>query len=296
MSALRVGGYAAFFVFAFIVCMYWTFPLDVAKDRILQAASKQAKMNITAKSLESSWLTGVVAKGVKIEQTDSDEPIELSEVYARAHLLPFLTGGRGVTLNMPIAKGEIEADVVQSADGLDIVAEGESLELALIPGLAKAAGLPLAGELDLNIDLFAGTDPKTSEGVVKLKGSGLEVLKGGKIPIPKFGDFTVPELILGSFDWEIPITKGKAKFDKLELKGESLELTVDGDITVGNPLERSLVNLKIRFKPTAALQKKEAALVGVLNSALRRSKGSDGFFGYAVSGSAMRPRFIPQRR
>ena len=290
MRALRITGYLAFFVAAFVLSLYWTFPFDAAKDRLLRLVSKETKMTITAKSLEPNWLTGAVAKGVKIQRPDAETPIELAQVRARAHLLPLLTGGRGYTIDLPLAKGDVHAVIVQTSVGMDIDAQAEGIELALVPGLAEATGLPLAGGLELDVDLMAGTDPKTSEGVIKIKGTGLEILKGGKIKkIP------IPELQVGSFDWTIPVKEGKASFERLELAGEAIEARLNGQITLGSPLDRSILNLQVAFKPTPAFLKKEPLLGALLNN-IKRAKGRDGFYGYAVTGTVKRPRFFPKRQ
>ena len=96
MIALRYAGYAVFFLFAFIIGLYWTFPFDAAKDRLLGIASKETKMQISARSLEPSWVTGAVAKGVKIQRPGNAAPIEIPRVDARAHILPLLTGGKAI--------------------------------------------------------------------------------------------------------------------------------------------------------------------------------------------------------
>ncbi len=290
MSALRIVGYVAFFLLAFAVSVYWTFPFDAAKDRLLGLASQQTDMTITAKSLEPSWFTGAVAKGVVIRRASAKEPIELAQVTARAHLLPLLTGGRGFTVDAPIAKGDVHADVVEASDGMQVNATADGLELALVPGLAEATGLPLAGGLDLAVDMLVGNDPKQSEGIIKIKGTGLEILKGGMIKA-----FPVPELPVGNLDWTIPVSKGKATFERLELTGDTVLLRLDGDVTLGSPLDRSILNFKISFKPTPAFLKKEPLLGALLNN-IRRAKGRDGFYTYQVSGSVKRPRFFARRQ
>ena len=287
MAALRIAGYVAFFVVFFILSIYWTFPFDLAKDRVLREASRQSKMDITARSLSPSWFTGAVLKGVKIRRPGVEEPIDLTQVHARAHVLPLLSGGQGFTVDLPIAKGEAYANVVQSDEGMDLVAELTSIELALVPGLADATGLPLAGQIDADIDLFNGKDPKNSEGVIKLRGSGLEVLKGGKL-----SNFPVPEIAIGDFDWTIPVAKGKAQLEKLELKGDALELKIDGSIMLAKQLDRSTLDLKIAFKPTPAFLNKEPLLGALLNN-IKRTQDSQGFYNYTAKGFIKQPDMRP---
>ena len=291
MNVLKYIGFAAFFVLAFVVSLYLTFPWSAAKDFALQRASKASGMELSAKSLEPSWVTGFVAKDVEIRGASMDEPITLSELRARAHLLPLLTGGRGVTAELPIAQGTVHADVVDSSARTQVDAQLTGIQIALIPGLQDAIGVPLTGKLDLDaqVDLDKAK-PEASSGTIKLTGAGLELLKGGKV-----AGMTLPfELSIGDFAWTIPITEGKAKLDKLGIKGDSVELELDGTITLNADMARSIPNLVVKFKPTEAFLKKEPLLSALLNN-ISRAKGSDGFYAYTLTGSLKHPRFAMRR-
>lgn len=291
MNILRYLGYVAFFLFSLLVSLYLTFPWDSAKDRLLDAASTAAKAKITAESLRPSWLTGVVAKKVEYKTPTAEEPIRIEELRARISLLSLLAGNIGVVASLPIAKGTVVADVVSSGDEIDLEATVAGVELALVPGLKDAIGLPLGGSVDLDAKLHLDTKtPKNTSGNINLKGAGLEILKGGSL-----SGFPVPELAVGNLDWSVPIKDGKVSFDKQEVKGENVELKIDGEIALLSPIARSNLKLNLSFKPTPAFLKKEPILNALLNN-IRRSKGSDGFYTYAINGSMKHPRFVPRRR
>lgn len=291
MNVLKYIGFAAFFGVAFIISLYLTFPWDSAKDFALQKASVATGMELSAKSLEPSWITGIVAKDVSILPAGQEEPITLAELRARIHLLPLLTGGRGITADLPIAQGTVHADVVDSSARTQVQAELKGIQIALVPGLQDATGVPLNGELDLTADMdLDKAKPEASSGTIKLSGTGLELLKGGKV-----AGMTLPfELSIGDFAWTIPITDGKAKLDKLAIKGESVELELDGTLTLNAELARSIPNLVVKFKPTDAFLKKEPLLNALLAN-ISRAKGSDGFYAYTLTGSLKHPRFAMRR-
>ena len=228
MSTMKIVGYVAFFVGVFMLSLYWTFPWDAAKERALTVASAQTGLQIEADDVGPSWGTGIVARGVRIRPRPAADPIELSELTARAHLLPLLSGGRGVSIDFPIARGEVDASIVQSGEVLALEGAATNLELALIQGLKDATGLPLGGILSLTVDLELGTkDPKRSEGEIAIVGRGLEILKGGKL-----SGFPVPALVIGDMSWTVPIKEGVATLDNQEIKGESIELVLDGQVTL----------------------------------------------------------------
>lgn len=290
MLALRIAGYVAFFLFSLLLSIYLTFPWDAAKDRVLDLASQESGMQITAESLEPSWFTGVEAKGVKVLRPEAEEPIDIPSLEARANVLALITGGMGGSVRLPIAKGVVWADVVSSSDTLAVDGEVKDVELALVPGLAGSIGMPLAGQVSLLADLEVNKeDPKASKGSLRVRGESIEILEGGKV-----SGFPVPALAVGSFDWTIPVSDGKARIEGQKITGENIEVVVDGEVTLNSPLSRSGLNLHVKFKPTPAFLKKEPLLGALLNN-LRRAKGADGFYGYALAGSVKHPRFFPKR-
>ncbi len=287
MKFLKIFGYVAFFIFSLLVGLYLTFPWNEAKDRILEEASAGSGAQITAKSLEPSWITGAIAKGLKIKSKGAEEPIEIPELKARAHLFQLIRGNVGFTAQLPIAKGEINADVVKKSDGTKIVGTIEKVELALMPGLKEAAGVQMAGQLSLDVDLFyAAKEVKKTNGILKLKGVGVELLKGGKLPV---------DLSLGDLNLKIPIKNGVAKFNKEKIKSDDIEVELDGEILLLKDVARSSLKLTASFKPSPDFLKKEP-LLGMLLNNLKRAKGSDGFYTYALSGSLKYPRPVPKRR
>lgn len=280
MSAMKAVGYGAFFIGVVVLSLYWSFPWDAAKERALTLASERSGMRIEADDVSPSWGTGIVARGVRIRTKSNAEPIVFTEVTARAQILPLLSGGRGVSLDFPIARGEVDVSVVHSDEILSIEGEARGLELGLIEGLAEATGAPLGGRLSLTVDVDLGVqDPKQSTGQLEIVGEDLEILKGGK----------VPDLTIGNLNWSVPIKDGVAKLDKLRIEGDDAEVELDGDITLDKVPKRSRLNLTVRYKPSAALTKRHPIINIFLNNpSVRRSKGSDGFFQCRLRGVASR--------
>jgi type II secretion system protein N len=291
MKLVGYLGYGSFFVVMFVFGLYFSFPWDAARDRILDIASKQSGMTISASSIEPSWITGVVAKDVKITPLGSTSPVAIDKVSARAKVLSFISGKRGFSVSLPIAKGDVSADIVMTDEQVDVKSEVHGVELGLIPGLADTVGLPLTGATTLKTDMVLGLkDPKITAGNVALKLTGLKIEKGGKM-----AGFPIPELSIGDLDWQIPIEGGKATFKQQKVAGDSVELAFDGTIVLLNPLSRSTTNLTVSFKPTDKLLKAEP-LLGALLGNIQQAKGSDGFYTYAMNGSIKAPHFTARRR
>jgi type II secretion system protein N len=296
MRALRYLGYGLFFVFSFLVGIYLTFPWNAVKDRLFEMVKSPTKgepmlADLDAESLEPHWFTGAKVTNLKVTLAPGDAPIEIPTLIARAHVLSLLTGGWGGSVSLPIAQGTIDAEGDGNAEEMSIEAKIDKIELSLIPGLQGAIGLPLGGKISLDSDLkISSKEPNKTEGTIELRGQGIEILKGGKL-----SGFPVPELVIGDFDWKIPIQKGKAKIDKQTVKGENVELLVDGDISILSPPSKSTVNLTLSFKPTEAFLKKEPILNALLAN-IQSAKGSDGFYSYGVVGNIKHPRFSARRK
>jgi type II secretion system protein N len=292
MQVFKYVGYSLFFVVSLIFGLYYTFPWDAAKDRVLDLASRASGMTITASELQPSWITGIVAKDVKISMPGAKDPISIERLKARAKVFALITGKKGFSAELPMAKGDIDADVVLTDEIADIKGEAKNVELGLVPGLADAIGIPLTGTTSLKTDMKLGLkEPKETNGNLGLKMSGLKIEKGGKV-----AGFPIPiELAIGDIDWQIPVESGKATLKQLKASGDSVEFVIDGTIGLLNPIGRSNANLTISFKPSDKLLKSEPLLGALLNN-IASAKGGDGFYTYAMSGTFKAPHFMPKRR
>lgn len=287
-TILRIAGYVAFTLFAFLVGIYLTFPWDAAQSRILDLASKATGTKLVAKRVEPHWFTGVEIEGLEI---GDHNPIIIDLVRARAHVLAFLTGKQGFTVWMPIGKGEVEADVTLSEELIDADVKIAKVQLDQVAPLLAASGLPLIGTVDFDADVVLGRkDPKRTNGKLTLTTEGLAIEKGGKL-----GMVPVPELTLGNLKLDVPITDGKVELKNTRLPGTDLEIALDGTIMLMAAVGRSNVNLMLGLKPTEKLLSSDPLLRPILRN-FESSKDSEGFFGLSVAGTLQNPRVTPRRR
>lgn len=291
MRFLKYPLYLGFFLGALLFFSYLGFPWDLAKDRAFEMIRQSSRTELRAKRLEPSWFTGIEAEQLEVLPPNWTESIEISKLKARALLIPLLTGKKGLEFDLELAKGQLGGVVVQQKSGTDVEAKLDHLELALLSAVSEATGLRLAGQLDGHTDLFLSkVQPQDTEGELSIKASDLEILKGSKA-----ANFPVPELVLGNLNWQIPVKAGKAQLKKLRLEGENLEAELDGEILLAQPLHNSTLNFSVSFKPTPAFLKKEP-LIGALLNNIKQAQGTDGYYTYAISGTAGHPRAFPRRR
>lgn len=291
MRATRVIGYAAFFLFSFLVGLYLTFPWDIAKDRVLDLATQKSGMRIYAAKLEPSWLTGVEAEGLEIGGKDKNDALKIDKARVRVSLLALIIGKIGFSVWMPLGGGDVDANVKISDDFVDLSAHVADVHLEKAGLILEASGLPLTGKLDVDLDLKLGKkDPKATVGKLSLKTGGLSIEKGGKM-----GMIPVPELALGDLKMEVPIQDGKADFKGVKLAGTDLEVAMDGNLLVLWPVARSTLNLTVGLKPTEKLLGSDPLLRPILKN-FEFAKDNEGFYGVGLTGNILHPRPTPRRR
>ncbi len=292
MKPIRIIGYASFFVFSLILGLYLTFPWGALKDRLELELTARTGWRIESERLQPYWLTGVAIDGLKLQSPEAQEPFELDRVIAKAHILSFLVGARGVTAWIPVGEGELNLSLRQSSSANRILAQGEKVELGLIRGLPTLTGLPLTGEVDLDVDLrLDKEDAAKTAGQIDIKGSDLEIGEGGKVmgfPIPT-------ALVLGNLDWGVEIADGKAEIPRQEMRGGDFDVDVEGTIDLASPIERSKLDVAVSFKPSPEFLKANGLIEALLNN-IRRARGNDGFYTYAITGSMKHPRAFPRKR
>lgn len=305
LPSLAGLGYAAFFVVAFVLAAYWTFPWDRVRDYVVQEVERPAgpggvrrasgwELDIGA--LRPSWLTGVVARDVRIAKRPEDPeapPMEAraDELRARVSLLSLLGGGVGGSFGAELAGGSIEGSFDQDDEGrsLDVALEG--VQLRRVGILRAFLPIPVAGELGGEIDLRLAAEPEGSEGSVDLAISGLTAGDGqAKLPIPGMGDgITLERIDAGTLVLRAEVEEGVADLTTLRADGEDLELTGDGTVRLLDPLTRSRVDLLLRVRFTDAYRNRNdrtRAIFSIVDIApqARRARAPDGALQFQFSG------------
>src|SRR5438105_3240165 len=135
MQVVKYVGYALFFVVMLVFGLYYTFPWESAKDRVLDLASKASGMTITAAELQPSWLTRIVAKDVKI--TMPGAKATLKQLHVAGDSVEMIIDGTISLLN-PLARSN--ANLTVSFKPTDKLLKAEPLLGALLNNIVSAKG------------------------------------------------------------------------------------------------------------------------------------------------------------
>ncbi|XXX77013.1 type II secretion system protein GspN [Sorangium sp. So ce134] len=300
-------------------------------DRAQQKRGSGPAQRLEIDELDAYWFTGVEMKGVRLilppnelgsgarpagaaafasgdaakDGAPKPSVIEIEEAHARVKILPLLIGRMRVSFWASVFGGEVEGVVPMGKSGGDVHVEVSDVELAQVGPLGEILGLPIAGTLNANLDLSA-PDGKFNKANGALEVSAKEVSVGdGKTKIQ--GLIALPEAKLGELVLSAEAKDGVLKITKMSANGQDLELDGDGKVTMREPWNNSTADLYVRFKFTDAYRGKNdvtksllgapgsnvPGLIEMQQPKMKRSKRSDGFYGWHVHGVLKRPRFDP---
>ncbi|HVP68976.1 MAG TPA: type II secretion system protein GspN [Anaeromyxobacteraceae bacterium] len=291
----RIAAYAAFFAVSFLVALHFTFPIEAVKERlILEAAAQgwQLRMN----DLSAAGLTGVRAREVTLQTRDGTR-IPVEEVRASLGLLPLLLGHRSLDFEAFLFNGGVSgsADQTRTTQRLRLKANG--VDLARVAALRKATGLDLAGILSADVDVtLDSATPAKSTGKVEVTVKDAAV-RGGEIPVPGMGgNLTVPRVPLGTVSARGTVHGTRADFDRLEARGEDVELSAEQLFAQLQPqLDLSPIAGRARLRLSDGFWQRSgaASLRPVAELALSAARNRDGTYGFQIYGTLGKPQLRP---
>lgn len=294
-----VAAYAAFAVVAFLLSLRWTFPAEAMKERLIMEAGQRGWQVDVERVSPGGGLLGVRARGLKVE-TASGLSIPVDDLTASIRILPLLVGRRSIAFDADVYDGRVRGTADLSGDVRQIVLDVQGVDLARALPLRKAAGVDLLGVVTGKADLSVPVAPDgRPAGRVDLtvKDAGIA---GGQLPIPGLGTgLPLPRTGLGKLVAAVKLGDGRGTFEKLEATGGDAEIHADGVSFVVQPrMEFAPLTGRARVKVADAFWSRSgmAGFKGLAESALAASKGADGSWSLAVTGSVGHPRVNPAGR
>jgi type II secretion system protein N len=327
-------GYPTFALFSFLAFLYLTFPMERLKPRLEQRASAELGMEVTIDEVSPRPLLGLSAEGVTLVSrpapgamparspdgstvTPKPARIRLDQVVLKVGLLGLIFGGVDLSFSVQGLGGELEGSYEQSASktapsspappipGRKVVrpqdwalrAELQKIDLASLPAVREAVGLPLSGRLSgkaalevpearwssangsLELDL---EDCSIGDGKAKLKVPGNPLLAMG---------VTLPRVRIGRLHGQISIEKGVAtvRLTSQDRVGEvDIEADIEGRIGLRNPLPYSSLDVYARIRLNPQLKKRDAKFE-LFENGLASARRPDGSYGVQISGILRQP-------
>lgn len=311
-KVLIAGGYVGFYVVALVAAFCLTFPYARLKERILGDFNQRQQgpdaMRLEIDEIDSYWLSGVEAEGVRLVSKGEPEApgkpakskvTSIDHAHARLALLSLLIGRRVVNFGAEAFGGTLSGSLKDSEAERVVSIEIDGLDLGQTPLFAGLVGLPVTGNMGGSIELVAPEGRLSkAEGKLALKIAGVTV-GDGKAKIRDL--IALPKLEAGELTLDAEVKAGQVKDLRFGANGPDLEFSTEGSVRLRDQPEQSLLNLTAEFKFTERYTSKDdltKAIFGPsgmfdLDPKNRRAKRPDGFYGWRVSGSLAHPTFAP---
>ncbi len=298
----KVVGYVGFSLAALVFCLYLTFPYEALRQRVQREAD--ARGLFLKMSRMGPGLFGVTATNVQLSQkaARADAPpdaLVLQSVALRPSLFP-----PGVAVRAKALGGTIRG-AIGPLGTVRVRLTADDLNFS--QGNLKAfTGVDLAGrgdaELSLNIPQVTLAGSKVSEpdlgqasGTLSLKLQQLQINGGTvKVAIPMYGPeptpIDLPKIGIGDVEGAVKIDKGVATLEKLDGKGQGLDVKGSGTVKLAKRVEYSEASLELRLK-TDPEWVKQLGVYGVGLSTLRSDPKDPTWKLATLSGYLSRPSF-----
>lgn len=291
----RRAAYGLFFALAFLFALQRTFPAEAVRERLtLEAAALGWQVRIN--QIAPSGFAGVRMLEVTLESGDGTR-IPVEEARASLRLWPLLLGHRSIAFDLRLFEGRL-AGVAEERRGVQRLAlTGRGIELGRAAALKRTTGLDLAGTLRADVDVTL--DPKGPQGTAGHIEIAVEraAVNGGQMAVPGMGGgLTLPRIALGTVQARAPVKAGKAEFEKLEARGQDVEIAGEQLYFMVQPrLEYAPLfgRAKLRIGEGFWQTSGAAALRPIAEAALASAKGRDGAYTFQIYGSLGHPQARP---
>ncbi len=298
----KVALYVGVGLVTFVVALHVAFPYERAKEVAIRIASEK-DLDVEIGSAGPSLGFGVNFEDIRVRTRPTPGPpgtaskptrFTIESARVSRSLLSLLTGTRSFSVSLNAFGGTVDIDQ-QGTPGKKNVFHAalkvRNVNMTDLPGVKEAINLPLGGKLKLDLDIVSDTgkyadahgdisfscvDCVVGDGKTPLKVSGSSFLSGG---------LTLPKTRLGNLAGHVAIDKGTAKLQGVEAKSPDLEISLEGEIALRDPLPTSTVNGYLRFKFTDAFLAKAAAVQAMLQVAAGPGRRPDGSYGLRLGGS-----------
>jgi type II secretion system protein N len=307
-------GYPLFYLFCLVIFLSWTFPYDKLKERIVTTFNAQQRTSASPQELQideldSSWLTGVKAKGVKLiapsaDPTKPPTEIKIDEARARISLLGLLIGNKDVSFRIEAFGGIIKGSFEDSGKERNVDLTFEDVDMSKIDAIASNVGFPLEGKLvgTVKLQLPEGKASK-GNGTVNLEIKDMYAGNAKELTVKTpLGPFTLPRLKVGNFAVTGDAKDGILKITKVGASGGDVDVNGDGRVQLREVATDAHLEVNLKFKINDGYRNKNdktKMLFGTpggkdkpmleMDPRMAKSKTSDGYYGLKIGGTLAKP-------
>lgn len=283
----------AFGALVYMVALLVVFPYQRVGDYV-EAIASTADLDLEVGDVGPILGIGVALRDLKLTSRPpagaKPSRVIIDELRVTTRPLRNLTGGLAYRVRGEVFSGSLDLSVDADATAGSGRIDAQSIDLAELPGVAAALGLPVKGRLTLEA---AVTIPelklREAEGELRVACAGCEI-GDGKARLKVEGNpllaegVVVPRLRLGELQGKIVFEDGVGRLQDVRSKSPDGELLVDGEVRLSDPAMASRIDLYVRFKVSDELLQSSDKIALMLQFAEGEGKRDDGFFGVRLHG------------
>ena len=288
-KALKYIGYFLLFIFSFLFFLYWTFPYDVLKDRMINTAAQQlgSDYDVRIGDFSPSFFTGASLKQVKILKHEGDNVKTLwsaAKVKIRASIGSILFGKTNVKFSAKNQKSSISGNFKKTDEGFNFAGSFSNFnigDLGFLDNVKLTSAID--GDIKLNINK---RQMLQSSGAADLELSDIK-LAAGDLNLGEGFSFNIPELFLSKGSGSVlqfELSKGAVRIKQLKLADGDLKLDVSGDIFISSIFKNYRMNLKGTFSVTPKMEQAMPFLFMV-----EKQRQPDGTYPISITGRIGQP-------
>ncbi len=255
MKSLRTLLFLLIGVGAFCIFLYWSFPYDRLKNRLVTQAQRVlgSGLQLEVETLQPNWVTGLELTHVTLRSTtDTKAPplLAANAILLRASIFSALFGHPWAHFRVELAQGLIEGSAQQQDEGVQITLAFSDVALHQFGVIHELTGLRLEGRVDGESALLVNSAQfKQSHGTINLQLTDWKIAKQSQIKLGPLGaiDLKEKEYLLTHGDGsaiDVEIDGGKAEVTNCTLKGGDLQLDIKGQAFLEQQFALMRLNLK----------------------------------------------------
>jgi type II secretion system protein N len=290
----KIGSIVGFGLFIFAIVFYVSLPYGRFKDLMASQLSTFG-YDMEAKHAGPSLGLGMTLKEVTLVSpasgTGKPTRILIDKATLSMSLLSYVFGTKSYSVFAAVFGGDVDVNAKIGKNDTAVNTRLSDIDLAELPWVKNAINLPLAGKLDLKLDLgLPKQRPSEAKGSVTWTctacavGDGKAKLIIASNPLLAEG-LGLPKIRLGDFTGKVAIDKGVGRLQNVQVKSQDLEVSVEGEIHLAQPIAASHVDLYVRFKLSDSLLRSSEKLRTIMDFTAQMGKRPDGFLGFRATGT-----------
>jgi type II secretion system protein N len=286
----RAGAGLGVFLVVFFVALYVWFPYDRAKEVAIAVAAQQG-YDVDIESAGPAWGLGVTFSNIHVKtRPTTGKPTRFT--IEKASVTTSIIGA-STTISLEAFGGHVvlsQSGSPSKKGPFRVEVTARHVDIGQIPGVRETINMPIAGTLRADVDLASLTGKLAdAKGAISflcdacVAGDGKSPLKIEGNPFLG-GGLTLPKVRIGNLRGEVAVDKGTAKLKGIESKSPDGEISLEGDVSLRDPVANSMINAYLRFKLSDAFLKQASTVQTILQMAGAAGRRPDGSYGLRIQG------------